>query len=345
MPLSRKINSEGELDALLAAPSPELVDMMRRLDGDIIILGIAGKIGVSLGMQAIEAIRQAGVEKRVYGVSRFSNPVDRAKLEDAGIITIPCDLLERSQIARLPQARNVIFLAGRKFGTQGSQPVTWAMNVIAPALAAEHFRESRIVAFSTGCVYPLRSVRQGGCTEDDAPAPVGEYAQSCLGRERIFQYYAQKHHTNLLLFRLNYSVDLRYGVLDDIGRAVWEGRPVSNAVGYCNVIWQGDVTEAALRSLELADAPCQILNVTGPEIASVEDIALAMGRIMGREVKFQLEKPGDLNYLNNAGKMFRLLGHPRIRLEELVVMQAEWIRNGGISIGKPTHFEVNDGKF
>ena len=340
-----KIDSEKTLEAFLAVPSQKLVEMMTRLDGDIIILGVAGKVGVSLALQAAEAIRQADVDKKVYGVARFTKPEDRQKLDSAGVITIPCDLMEREQVEKLPEVKNVIFMAGRKFGTQGSEAVTWAMNVIAPALVAEHFRDSRIVAFSTGCVYPLRTVQQGGCTEDVAPEPIGEYSQSCLGRERIFQYYAQKYHTKLLLFRLNYSVDLRYGVLDDIGRAIWEGRPVSNTVGYYNVIWQGDVTEAALLSLELANDPCEILNVTGPETASVEETALIMGRIMGKEVKFQKEKPGELNYLNNAGKMFRLFGYPRVSLDKLIHLQANWIKNGGISIGKPTHFEVNNGKF
>ncbi len=345
MPLKEKIDSVEKLEKFLAEPSAKLVEMMKRLDGDIIILGIAGKIGVSLGLQTEEAIRRAGVDKKVYGVARFSRPEERAKLDAAGVITIACDLMEREEVAKLPKVKNVIFMAGRKFGTQGSESVTWGMNVIAPTLTAEHFRESRIVAFSTGCVYPLCSVQEGGCTEEVAPAPVGEYSQSCLGRERIFQYYAEKYHTKLLLFRLNYSVDLRYGVLDDIGRAVWEGRPVSNTVGYYNVIWQGDVTETALLALELASDPCEILNVTGPETAGVEATAILMGKLMDKPVKFQVEKPGELNYLNNAGKMFRLFGYPRVSLDELIRLQAEWIRNGGPSIGKPTHFEVNNGKF
>ena len=319
--------------------------MMGRLEGDIMILGIAGKIGVSLGLQAMEAIRRAGVDKKIYGVSRFSKCGEREKLDAAGIITIPCDLLEREQVSRLPQVRNVIFMAGRKFGTEGSEAETWAMNVIVPALVAEHFRASRIVVFSTGCVYPLRSVREGGCTEEVPPAPVGEYSQSCLGRERIFQYYARKYGTEILLFRLNYAIDLRYGVLNDIGRAIWEGRPVNNTVGYFNVIWQGDVTANALLSLELTRNPYEILNVTGPETAGVEETALLMGKLMGKEVHFSCEKPGEYSYLNNSGKMCRLLGYPRVSLNEMIRLQAEWISNGGLSIGKPTHFEVNNGKF
>lgn len=342
--LLERPDSEEKLEKALSVPTPELIEMMKRLDGDIMILGIAGKIGVSMGLQAVEAVRQAGANKKIYGVSRFSQKADQAKLEKAGVITIPCDLMERSQVEKLPQVKNVIFMAGRKFGTQGSEAVTWAMNVIVPALVAEHFKASRIVAFSTGCIYPLRSVEQGGCTEEVAPAPVGEYSQSCLGRERIFEYYANKYGTKLLLFRLNYSVDLRYGVLDDIGRAIWEGREVNNSVGYFNVIWQGDVTANALRSLELADNPVKILNVTGPETASVEDTALKMGKLMGKEVRFKAT-PGEWNYLNNAGLMCRLFGYPHVSLDELIELQAQWIKNGGLSIGKPTHFEVNNGKF
>ena len=339
-----KLDSVEKLDAFLALPHPELVEMMKRLEGDIMILGIAGKMGVTMGMQAVEAIKAAGVEKKVYGVARFSNPEERVKLDKAGIITIPCDLMEREQVEKLPQIPNVIFMAGRKFGTGGSEELTWAMNVLAPALVAEHFKNSRIVAFSTGCVYPLMSVQEGGCSEDVAPSPVGEYSQSCLGRERVFEYYSKKNGTKVLLFRLNYSVDLRYGVLHDIGQAIWEDREVNNTVGYFNVIWQGDANAAALRALELADSPCAILNVTGPETATVEKAAKIMGEIMGKEVKFA-GTPGDLNYLNDSGKMCALFGYPRMGLDEMIRLQAKWIADGGISIGKPTHFEVNNGKF
>lgn len=339
-----KLDSVEKLDAFLSIPHEGVVEMMKRLPGDIMILGIAGKMGVTMGMQAVEAIKKAGVDKKVYGVARFSNPEERTKLDKAGVITIACDLSDREQVNQLPQIPNVIFMAGRKFGTGGSEELTWAMNVLVPALVAEHFKDSRIVAFSTGCVYPLMSVKEGGCTEDVPPAPVGEYSQSCLGRERVFEYYSKKNGTKVLLFRLNYSVDLRYGVLHDIGQAIWEGREVNNTVGYFNVIWQGDANAAALRALELADSPCAILNVTGPETATVEKAAKIMGEIMGKEVKFA-GTPGDLNYLNDSGKMCALFGYPRMGLDEMIRLQAKWIADGGISIGKPTHFEVNNGKF
>ena len=333
-----------ELEEILAIPNAELIEMMARLDGDIMILGIAGKMGVTMGRLAVNAIHAAGVEKKVFGVARFSNPEDREKLQSWGIETIACDLLDQEAVRKLPQVKNIVFMAGRKFGTEGSEAQTWAMNVLAPAYVAEHFRDSRIVAFSTGCVYPLVGVGTCGCTEDVPPSPVGEYSQSCLGRERIFQYYSGKFGTKLLLFRLNYSIDLRYGVLHDIARNIWEGRAVDNTVGYFNVIWQGDANSNALRSLELADCPAAVLNVTGPEIASVEKTALMLGKLMGRDVSFKGE-PGDLCYLNNSAKMCRCLGYPSVSLEQMIRWQADWIVNGGVSIGKPTHFEVNNGKF
>lgn len=339
-----KLDSIEKLDNLLAIPHSEVIEMMKRLSGDIMILGIAGKMGVTMGMQAINAIKAANVDKKVYGVARFSNIEDKIKLEKAGVITITCDLSSREEVSKLPQIPNIIFMAGRKFGTNGSEDLTWAMNVLVPSLVAEHFKDSRIVAFSTGCVYPLVSVKEGGCSEEVQPSPVGEYSQSCLGRERIFEYYSKKNGTKILLFRLNYSCDLRYGVLHDIGRAIWEGKPVNNTVGYFNVIWQGDANAAALRCLELAASPCAILNVTGPETAITEKTAKIMGEIMNKEVKFA-GTSGELNYLNDSSKMCELFGYPRMSLSEMIRLQAQWIANGGISIGKPTHFEVNNGKF
>ncbi len=341
---NRTMRNETELGAMLSEPSPELKETMKRLDGDIMILGIAGKMGVTMGMLAVNAVRASGTAKQVYGVSRFSNAASREQLEKHGIRTIPCDLSERVQVEKLPQVRNVIFMAGRKFGTEGSEPLTWAMNTLVPAYTAEHFRESRMTVFSTGCVYPLRSVRQGGCSEDVPPAPVGEYSQSCLGRERIFQYAAQKYGTKVLLFRLNYSIGLSYGVLSDIGRAVWEDREVDNSVGYFNAIWQGDANSNALRSLELASNPPEILNITGPETASVEQTALQFGALMGKKVRFK-GMSGDLGYLNNSAKMCRIFGYPHVSLDSMIRMQADWIMNGGTNLNKPTHFEVSTGRF
>ncbi len=336
---------EKELNWLLSEPAPALIEMMKRLDGDIAILGVAGKMGVTMAMQAKRAVDAAGVKKKIIGVARFSNPEEKVKLEEAGVETIKCDLLDREQVNALPDFPNIVFMAGKKFGTQGNEAQTWAMNALAPAFAAEKFRNSRMVIFSTGCVYPLKSSVQGGCVESDMPSPIGEYSQSCLARERIFEYYQQMYGTKMLFFRLNYAIDLRYGVLHDICRPVWEGKEVSNSVGFFNCIWQGDANANALLSLELADNPRRILNVTGPETASTEKTALEMGRLLGKEVKFTCAEAGDLNYLNDASEMIKLFGKPRVSLEELIRLQAEWISQGGVSIGKPTHFEVNNGKF
>ena len=232
--------NEAELNELLSIPPPGLIGMMKRLEGDIAILGVAGKMGVTMAMQAKKAVEAAGVSKRIIGVARFSKEEERQKLEECGVETVKCDLLDRDQVNALPDYPNIIFMAGKKFGTDGNEAQTWAMNALAPAFVAGKFRSSRIVVFSTGCVYPLRSAAEGGCTEKDLPSPIGEYSQSCLARERIFEYYQQKYGTKLLIFRLNYSIDLRYGVLHDICRPVWEGKAVSNSVGYFNVIWQGD---------------------------------------------------------------------------------------------------------
>ena len=344
MRLPEHIANINELEEVLSAPTPELVELMKRLDGDIMILGIAGKMGVSMGIQAKRAIELAGVRKKVFGVARFSDPGMRLKLETAGVETIVCDLMDLEAVRQLPQVKNIIFMAGRKFGTEGCEDLTWAMNVLVPGYVGEVFRNSRIVAFSTGCVYPLVGVETCGCTEDIMPAPVGEYSQSCLGRERIFQYCARQYGTKSLLFRLNYSNDLRYGVLHDIARSVWEERPVNNTVGFFNVIWQGDATVYALRSLELASAPCSVLNVTGPETASVEKTALMFGQLMNKKVQFSGET-GNRCYLNNSAKMCALFGYPSVTIDQLIRWQAEWLINGGESINIPTHFEVNNGKF
>ena len=339
-----QIANVTELEKLLATPRPELVAMMKRLKGDIMILGVAGKMGVTMAMLAVNAIREAGVAKRVIGVARFSNPEERNKLESAGVETVVCDLLDREQVNRLEKVDNIIFMAGRKFGTGGSEELTWAMNILAPEYVCEHFKASSIVAFSTGCVYPLEHITSCGSTEDTVPMPVGEYSQSCLGRERIFQYYSKKYGTKVLLFRLNYAIDLRYGVLHDIARSIAAGEAVDNTVGFFNCIWQGDANSNALRALELCESPCAVLNITGPEMASVADCAAAMGKIMGKEVTFKGE-PGVIGYLNNSGRMCQVLGYPAVSLNQMVQWQAQWLAQGGVSIGKPTHFEVNNGKF
>lgn len=338
------LRTEAEVDELMARPSPELIAMMGRLEGDIAILGIAGKMGLSLGALAVNASRAAGIPRKVYGVSRFSDPATITSAERAGIIPLKCDLMDRAAVSALPEVPHLLFMAGRKFGTAGEESLTWAMNTVVPAQVCEHFSKSRIVAFSTGCVYPLIPLAQIGCVEEDCPIPVGEYAQSCLGRERTFEYFSRTHGTPVCLLRLNYALDVRYGVIHDLAKMIWDGRPVNRTVGYFNGIWQGDANGQALQALELCSSPPSILNLTGPETVSVTDIADMLGRLLGRTVTYEGE-PGASAYLNNAARAHELFGYPRVPLAQVVRWTAEWIKLGGRSLGKPTHFEVSDGKY
>lgn len=338
------LRTDGEVDELMARATPELVGLMKRLEGDIAILGIAGKMGLTLGALAVNASRVAGVKRKVYGISRFSDAGAVNLLEQAGIIPVRCDLLEREAVKALPQVPNVIFMAGRKFGTDGEEPLTWAMNTIVPAHVCEHFAKSRIVAFSTGCVYPLIPLERVGCVETDMPAPVGEYAQSCLGRERTFEYFSRCNKTQVCLVRLNYALDVRYGVIHDLARTIWEGRPVNRTVSHFNGIWQGDANAQALLALEHCAAPATILNVTGPETLSVVTVAGMLGGLLGKPVAYSGEA-GPVAYLNNAARAHGLFGYPRIPLSHVIRWTAEWVKQGGRSLGKPTHFEVANGKY
>lgn len=336
--------NEKELEALLSEPYPETVEMMRRLDGDIILLGVSGKVGPSLARMARRACDMAGVDKRIIGAARFSDPAQKVALEEAGIETVVCDLSDAEQVSTLPKAGNVIFLAGRKFGDVGSEPLTWIMNVIVPANVAEAFADSRIVAFSTGCVYALEKADSGGSSESDHPLPVGEYANSCLGRERIFEYFSGRCNTPVLQYRLNYAIDLRYGVLSDIARPIWEGRPVSNTVPVFNIIWQGDANNRALLCLEQAASPPAVLNITGPESLRTEDIARKFGELFDKPVTFD-GVPGEKMFLSDASRSIELFGSPRVGVDDMIRMTAEWIMQGGRDLNKPTHFAVTDGQF
>jgi nucleoside-diphosphate-sugar epimerase len=255
-----------------------------------------------------------------------------------------CDLLDLSAVERLPQVENVIFMAGRKFGSTGSEHMTWAMNVIVPYHVARTFTRSRIVAFSTGCVYPVMHLRTGGATEETPADPVGEYAMSCLGRERMFDYVSRVAGEKVVLARLNYAVELRYGVLFDIGSKVWSGTPVDVTTGYANVIWQGDACAQIIRCLGLASSPPRIVNMTGPETFSVRQVAKRFAQILGKEALFTGEE-NQMGYLNNALEGSRLFGYPEVPLGRVIEWTAHWIRTGGKSLGKPTHFETQDGKY
>jgi len=338
------VSTVEQLEELLSRPNPADIEAMKELDGDLLILGVGGKMGPSLAIRARRAVEAAGIERRVIGVSRFSNVALREQLEEAGVETIAADLMEQEELARLPDAPNVIFMAARKFGTTGSEHLTWAMNAYLPGRVAERYYASRIVAFSSGNVYPLVPVNRGGATEQTPVQPIGEYAMSVLGRERMFQHFSERYGTPVTLLRLNYAVELRYGVLQDIGRKVFERHPVNLAMGSANVIWQGDANSVCLRAFALCSSPPAILNVTGPETISVRQVARRFGEIFGVEPLFEgIESESAL--LSDASRCHQLFGYPTVTVGEMIDWIAKWIAAGGPQLHKPTHFEVRDGKF
>jgi len=339
-PLPEKIENEQQLDELLSRPRKELVDFVAKLSGDILIIGAGGKIGPSLARMAQRAIQSAGTEATVMAVDACKLDALRAE----GIETRQLDLLDPAGLAKLPKAPNVIYMAGRKFGSTGDEPTTWAVNTLLAGDVARTLGQARVVAFSTGCVYPIMHVETGGATEQTPPAPVGEYAMSCLGRERAFDYASAKAGLKVVHLRLNYAVELRYGVLADIAGRVWRGEPIDLATGFANVIWQGDVCNIALLSLALASSPPAALNVTGPETVSIRRLAKRFGELMGREPVFNGSENG-MGYLSNASRAAKLFGLPRVGLERVTRWTADWIRRGGRTLDKPTHYETQDGKF
>lgn len=339
-----KIQSDAHLTQALITPSEPDIDFARRLRGDTVILGAGGKMGPTLAQRLRLAIESAGGKQRVVAVSRFESSDARNELEQSGVETISADLLDPEKVQTLPQVENVLYLAGRKFGSTADPEMTWAMNALVPAWVAQRYRESRIVAFSTGNVYPFVAPEQGGSLETDATAPLGEYAQSCLARERVFQYYSKKFNTPYLIYRLNYAIDLRYGVLVDIARQVYEGKAVDVSVPAVNVLWQGDANSYAIRSLDLCESPARILNVTGPETLSVLRAAEFYAVRFGRELHTKGE-PGKLALLNNAGACHAALGYPSMTAHTLMEAVADWVESGGASLNKATKFQVTDGKF
>lgn len=338
--LPTSFKSEEELEQFMTQPAPELVRDLENLDGDIMLLGVAGKLGVTLARLA----KRACPQKRVIGVARFSDPQARHRLEEADVETVTCDLLDRDQVAALEDCENIILMVGRKFGAEGDQPLTWAMNSHVPTLIAERFPKSRIVAFSTACVYAMSEVANGGSVEGDPLTPPGEYANSCIGRERLLEYFSAQHETPGRLIRLSYAIDMRYGVLHDIAQAVLDGTPVSLQMSHVNVIWQGDANRYALQSLVHTTTPTSPLNISGPEIASVREIAIAFGKIFNREPKFSGE-PQSKMWLVNTKEQQRLFGQPSVPLEKLIEWTADWVGNRRASLGKPTRFEVADGTY
>ena len=338
---------ENKLDELLTAPSDRLVEDMKKIEGDIIFLGAGGKMGPSLCLLAKNAVEKAGTNSKIIAVSRFTDKFAVNLLKDNGVDIISADLLQDGVLEKLPDAANIIYMAGRKFGTNGQEYLTWAMNTALPCRVAERYKNSRIVVFSTGNIYPQTTAISGGATEDTPPNPVGEYAMSCLGRERMFEYAARTFGTKTTIYRLNYAIDLRYGILFDIAEKIQAGIPVSLKMPAFNCIWQGDANEIAIRSLLYADSDIFYLNVTGSETVSVYLTAKKLGKLLNKTVLFCDEPSEPLNtaLLSNSGKMAELFGYPRVSLDKMIKWQAEWILSGGRSLGKATHFEEKEGSF
>jgi nucleoside-diphosphate-sugar epimerase len=338
--LPETISDIADLDELLCRPSQALIDDLEKVDGDIMILGVAGKMGPTLAGLAKAALPHC----RVIGVARFSDPSAKAWLEARGIETISCDLLDEAAIKRLPKTQNIIFMAGRKFGAEGDLSLTWAMNAHVPALVAQAFRDSRIVAFSTGCVYPFVPVNGMGADENLAPNPSGEYAQSCVGRERMFEYFSRQFATPGRLFRLNYAIDMRYGVLHDIATNILTRKPIDVSLGHVNFIWQGDASAQALRCLAHCDTPTSPINVSGHEILRVRDLAAKLGARLGRKpIIVGTEEP--TAWLTDTSQATKLFGLPIVEPEQLIAWTADWVARAMPSFGKPTKYEVRDGRY
>ena len=338
------IDTEEQLEEKLSQPSPDDIAAMRALQGDIVVLGVGGKMGPSLVRLMRRSVTEAGVQKRIIAVARFTDPTLPAALQAEGIETIACDLLEDGALDRLPEAPNIIFMAARKFGTTGAEYLSWAMNTQLPALVASRYRNSRIVCFSSGNVYPLRPLQLGGASEETPVDPRGEYAQSVLGRERLFEYASHRWGTPVALLRLNYAVDLRYGVLSDIGTAVFQRQPLDIRTPMLNAIWQRDANSVCFRAFEYCQSPPFVLNLTGPETLSIRWIAEEFGKHFACQPIFAGEETSSA-LLSNAAKQHRLFGYPTVTPNEMIAWTAHWIAGGKKSLNKPTHFQTRDGKF
>jgi nucleoside-diphosphate-sugar epimerase len=331
--------SESELERELSEPWGKPAEAAASLEGDVLVLGAGGKMGPTLAMLLRRCVRG-----RVHAASRWSDGAARDRLEASGVATIEIDLLDREAYRGLPAAQTVYFLAGMKFGASARRDLTWAMNAHVPALVAEHFRGSRIVVFSTGNVYPFVPVDGAGATEDTDPEPVGEYAQSCLARERMFQYFSARHGTPVTVVRLNYANEPRYGVILDVAAKVLHGQPVDLEMGHVNVIWQGDANAYIAASARIAASPPAILNVAGRGVVRIRDLAAQIGLLVGREpVLSGSEQPKAL--LSDASRCFELYGPPRASLAWMTERIALWLTRGGRTLGKPTKFQVRDGRF
>lgn len=340
----QSIRDVPELEDVLSEPTQGVIETLRSLEGDIIVLGVGGKMGPTLARMARRASDLGNVERRIIGVSRFSSSKLEAQLQSWGIETLRCDMLDRRQLANLPDALNIVYMAGMKFGSTGQESLTWAMNSYLPGMVCERYEHSRIAAFSTGNVYGLIPVSEGGSREEHSPNPVGEYAISCLGRERIFEHFSRTNGTKVSLIRLNYATELRYGVLLDIAERVFLGSPVPLSMGYLNAIWQADACAMSLQSLAYTSSPPNIINIAGPELLSVRDVAQEFGKLFNKSVRFEGHELPDA-LLSNGEKAYGLFGRPRVSAEHMMAWIADWVSRGGATLAKPTHFEERSGRF
>ena len=336
--------TEEKLNLLLTTPSQALIEDMSQIKGDIMILGAGGKMGPTLAILAKRAADAAGSEKRIIAVSRFSDKKVADLLHEHQVETVSMDLSGKDTLNALPDAANIIYMAGRKFGTQGNESETWFMNASLPTLVSRRFRDASMVVFSTGNIFPMVSASSGGCTDETPPAPIGEYAMSSLARERIFEFAAREFGSKVLIYRLNYAVDLHYGVLYDLAAKILHDEPVSLRTPCFNCVWQGYANEIAIRSLRLADSPAGHLNVTGPEIVSVRQAAIMLGQHLGHAPIFESEE-SDQSLLSNAGRCFATFGYPSVSVNTLIQWQAEWLLAGGHTLNKPTHFDEQQGNY
>jgi nucleoside-diphosphate-sugar epimerase len=334
-----------QLEDLLSEPTPEVVRTLGGLDGDLIVLGVGGKMGPSLARLARRASDEAGVHRRVIGVARFSSPGLEGWLQAHGVETVRADLLDPAQVQALPDAPNVVVMTGMKFGSSGQEHLTWAMNSHLPGLVCTRYCRNRIVAFSTGNVYGLTPVRFGGSVETDLPRPIGEYAMSCLGRERMYEHFSRTLGIPTALLRLNYANELRYGVLVDVAQKVLAGEPVDVTMGHFNALWQGDANAMALCAFRHLASPPLVVNLAGPELLSVRRVAEEFGRLLGKAVTIHRRRESLDAFLSNAQLSHRLFGYPRVPVQQLMHWIADWLRRNGPTLGKPTHFEVRDGRY
>lgn len=337
--------TDHDIELLLSTPTPGAIAAAKNLPGDFMVLGVGGKMGTTSAVmlrRALDAVSRR--DARVYGVSRFSRGLAREELESLGVRTFCCDLADAAALAELPNVPNILYLAGQKFGTDDAPGLTWIQNTVVPALVAQRFRESRIVVFSTGCVYPFVPVTGPGASESEPVAFLGEYASTCVGRERVFSHYAGEFGTRVLLYRLNYAVELRYGVLVDLALKVARGEPVDLTMGWLNCLWQGDACARAIQCLEHVANPPRILNITGPEKLRIRDLAEDFGRRLGRAPIFTgTEAP--TAWLSDASESIRLFGPPTVSVDTMIAHIVAHVQAGGRLLGKPTHFETRDGKF